>query len=329
MPPQSGCLSFIYATAGDTVEFREASTAYGPGGRPCGQGYSTLHMNGKLLFNSSDIVDHGHGAHVWTRQTQELQWTAWQDPVIVRSAKQLAPPSPPYTPWRDSALGRVAVALQPLEQVNFTEYDSELLIYSREISRSELAAAVAPAATAAAAAAAVIDATAVPLTLLSGVGNAYTVFLNGQKAAVGWESGHHGGTVLLGHDDVSRFNCPFLRQQANGSEVPAEECPGNITLDLSAHLLASEQPGGPPLLLSLLSTSLGVTNGGGINNTASRNSSSGVKGIVAAAVRPPAIPGKVSLRESQRESFSSVHAWRPASLILVTKRVLVQLADGS
>ena len=185
-PPQSGCLSFFYTAAGNTVEFREASMAYGPGGRPCGQGYSTLHMNGKLLYNSSDVVDQGHGAHVWTRQSQELKWSAWQDPAIVGSTEQLAQPSPPCATWTGSALGRVAVAPQPLEQVNFTEYDSELMIYSREISRSELAAAVGagPGLDA-------VDAAAVPLTLLSGVGNAYTVFLNGKKAAVGWESGHH------------------------------------------------------------------------------------------------------------------------------------------
>jgi hypothetical protein len=50
--------------------------------------------------------------------------------------------------------------------------------------------------------------------------------------------------------------------------------------------------GGGGLLLTLLSTSLGVTNGGGINNTASQNASSGVKGIVASEVLPPAVPGK-------------------------------------
>jgi hypothetical protein len=312
LPPSAESRSsptcFIYSAAGHTVEFREAAAAPGPSGTWTPAIYAALYMDGELLFNSSDVVDHGHGAHVWTRQPAKLEWSAWQDPAIVSSAEQLAPPTPPYATWRESALGRVAVASTPLEQVNFTEYDSELLIYSREITRVELATVVAVGRGAAGpgavggGAAGGIDVKAVPLALLSGVGNAYTVFLNGKKAAVGWESGHHGGTVLLGHDDVSRFNCPYLRQEANGSVVPAEECPANITLDLSSytHLLEkegeeeSEDAGGGSggLLLTLLSTSLGVTNGGGINNTASQNASSGVKGIVTAEVRPPAVPGK-------------------------------------
>jgi len=108
--------------------------------------------------------------------------------------------------------------------VNFTEYDSELLVYSREITSAELTAMAAAAAATgaaakpgaglsaesgagagAAAAGGVVDAMkAVPLVLLSGVGNAYTVFLNGKKAAVGWESGHHGGTVLLGKNNCEK-----------------------------------------------------------------------------------------------------------------------------
>ena len=149
--------------------------------------------------------------------------------------------------------------------MNFTEYDSELMVYSRVITPAELAAATQQQAS---------GGKAVPLTLLSGVGNAYTVFINGVKAAIGWESGHHGGTVLLGHADVSRFNCPFLADESP-TAVPADKCPGNITLDLSSHK--------GPMLLSLLSTSLGVTNGGGVNNTHAGQSSSGVKGIVASA----------------------------------------------
>jgi hypothetical protein len=143
---------------------------------------------------------------------------------------QLAPPSPPgYVTWQESALGRVAVAGTPLEQVNFTEYDSELLVYSREITSAELTAMAAAAATGAAAkpgaglsaergagagaaaAGGVVDAMkAVPLVLLSGVGNAYTVFLNGKKAAVGWESGHHGGTVLLGKNNERKPTLIFV-----------------------------------------------------------------------------------------------------------------------
>ena len=253
------CTAFVYSAAGHTVEFHEIDRKE-----------SKLLLDGKVLFDSTD-VQNVPGPHVWTRQTQKLQWSAWKDPVIVSSADKLAPASPPYATWKGSALGRVAIAMQPLEQVNFTEYDSELMVYSRQISVDELAAAVGG------------GSSAVPLTLLSGVGNAYTVFINGEKAAIGWETGHHGGTVLLGHDDVRRFNCPYLACPAHLPAkmcpvvVPADKCPGNITLDLSAH------KGRGPILLSLLSTSLGVTNGGGINNTEVARTSSGVKGIVVAA----------------------------------------------
>jgi hypothetical protein len=296
-PPaeKSGCSSFVYSANGHTVEFREASVAYGPSGHPYGPVVSTLSMDGELLFNSSDVVDNGHGSHVWTRQTAKLEWSAWQDPAIVNTPAQLAPPSPSgYHTWHGSALGRIAMSSVPLEQVNFTEYDSELLIYSREIKRAELAAAVGHSNSPYNGA--TIDPKVVPLTLLSGVGNAYTVFLNGKKAAVGWESGHHGGTVLLGRDDVSRSNCPYLHQEANDSVVPAADCPANMTLDLSAYLLEDKMKDsgevGETLLLTLLSTSLGITNGGGINNTAVQNTSSGVKGIVTAEVRPPAVAGR-------------------------------------
>ena len=114
--------------------------------------------------------------------------------------------------------------------MNFTEYDSELLVYSREITSAELTAMAAAAAATgaaakpgaglsaesgagagAAAAGGVVDAMkAVPLVLLSGVGNAYTVFLNGKKAAVGWESGHHGGTVLLGKNNERKPTLIFV-----------------------------------------------------------------------------------------------------------------------
>jgi hypothetical protein len=46
-------------------------------------------MDGELLFNSSDVVDHGHGAHIWTKQAEKLEWEAWQDPAIVFSAEQV------------------------------------------------------------------------------------------------------------------------------------------------------------------------------------------------------------------------------------------------
>ena len=48
-----------------------------------------------------------------------------------------------YVPWSGSALGRVVRSDAPMEQVNFSEYDSELLFYSRVVTAKELSAAVA------------------------------------------------------------------------------------------------------------------------------------------------------------------------------------------
>ena len=81
--------------------------------------------------------------------------------------------------------------------------------------------------------------------------------------------------------DLSSFVDGHLEVEKEGEENSEE----------GSHSSSTGSSGGG-LLLTLLSTSLGVTNGGGINNTASQNASSGVKGIVASEVLPPAVPGK-------------------------------------
>ena len=83
----------------------------------------------------------------------------------------------------------------------------------------------------------------------------------------GWELGHHGGTVRLGHADTD-----------GGKIIKSRK---NITLDLSnTH---------GPFVLALLSTSVGIDNGGGISNAHGEMQSTGVKGITSSA------PGAVVL----------------------------------
>jgi hypothetical protein len=122
---------------------------------------------------------------------------------------------------------------------------------------------------------------AVPLTLQTANANAWTVFADGRLVGSGWELGHHGGTVHLGHDDCSK----------DGGK--------NITLDLSK--LAQRTPessdgrgggsGGGGFLLTLLSSSVGIDNGGGIHNSNTSTSSTGVKGITSSAANSVVLGG--------------------------------------
>eukprot|EP01046_Picozoa_sp_COSAG06_P057785 COSAG06_NODE_11381_length_1519_cov_0.858451_1_plen_279_part_00 len=80
----------------------------------------------------------------------------------------------------------------------------------------------------------------------------------GELVGTGWELGHHGGAFNLGRDDCTK----------DGGK--------NITLDLS-----SVQPG--EFLLTLLSTSVGIDNGGHIDNANGALKSTGIKGITSTA----------------------------------------------
>ena len=71
-----------------------------------------------------------------------------------------------------------------MEQVNFSEYDSELLLYSRAVTAKELSAAVAGSEG---------GRSAVPLQLQTANANAWTIFADGTLVGSGWELGHHGG----------------------------------------------------------------------------------------------------------------------------------------
>ena len=94
------------------------------------------------------------------------------------------------------------------------------------------------------------------------------IFANGILVGRGWELGHHGGTMRLGRDDCTK----------DGGK--------NITLDLSKLRNSTATVDGEGgFLLTMLSTSVGIDNGGGIQNTDSETilSSTGVKGITSTA----------------------------------------------
>ena len=258
-------MAFVYSCGDSEVVFLEngcegggscpASVAWQGKNHSVPPGSATILEDGEAIFNSADVKPLGK-KHVWTATSSApLAWKAFADPAIPKSAKDLPPPSPPYTPWAGSALGRVVTAEMPLEQVNFTEYDSELLMYSRVVTKAEADALIGS-----------HDQAAVPMTLQSAVANAWTIFADGKMVGSGWELGHHGGAVHLGVDDASRF----------GGK--------NISVDLSAVSSSS-------FLLTMMSTSVGIDNGGGIGIPDSGQTipvhSTGIKGIV--TTRPGAV----------------------------------------
>ena len=211
---------------------------------------TSILKNGVEIFNSGDVRDNGD-VHVWTATTTApLSWMSWVDPVIVKSGEDLPPPTPAYVPWSGTALGRVVHAAAPLEQVNCSEYDSELLVYHRVVTKEEregMGTMAAPG-----------NHSLVPQVLQTAYANAWTVFADGELVGTGWELGHHGGAFNLGRDDCTK----------DGGK--------NITLDLS-----SVQPG--EFLLTLLSTSVGIDNGGHIDNANGAVKSTGIKGITSTA----------------------------------------------
>jgi hypothetical protein len=259
-------VAFVYKTGKDSVVFLENqapkdATLVWEGKSYTVPGKSTSILeNGVAIFNSADVRSDGT-AHTWTATSNDpLQWSSWTDESIVKTAEGLPAPSPPYDPWSGSALGRVVRSDAPMEQVNFSEYDSELLLYSRVVTAKELSAAVAGSER---------GSSAVPLVLQTANANAWTIFADGILVGSGWELGHHGGKVHLGRDDCTK----------DGGK--------NITLDLSK-LRASTKTGDngnarglSSFLLTMLSTSVGIDNGGGISNTDNETtlSSTGVKGI--------------------------------------------------
>ena len=162
-------LAFVYESGDDSVVFLEnqgvmATLTWAGKSYSVASESSTILKNGAEIFNSADVHDDG-ALHTWSATTSgALAWRAWRDPAIAKSAEALPAPSAPYVPWAGSALGRVVSAPAPMEQVNFSEYDSELMVYSRVVSAAELSEAKQAAA----------DPTVVPLTLQTANANAWT-----------------------------------------------------------------------------------------------------------------------------------------------------------
>jgi hypothetical protein len=166
----------------------------------------------------------------------------------------------------------VLVANAPMEAVNYTEYDSELCIYATELSVAELAVVAAAGGawqpvfttTVNGIATDAVDATTygtptTNLTLASAKAQAWSVFLDGALVGTGWELSHSGGSA-------------------------------DITAMVNQSVIARAMKKGGSSLLVLLSSSLGIDNGGGVHNSnTSIQQSSGVKGITSTK------PGSVML----------------------------------
>ena len=164
-------VAFIYKAGKDSVVFLENqagadATLVWEGKSYTVPGESTSILdNGVAIFNSADVRSDGT-VHTWTATSDTpLRWSSWVDRAIVKTESDLPAPSPPYLPWSGSALGRIVRSDAPMEQVNFSEYDSELLLYSRAVTAEELSAAVAGSEG---------GRSAVPLVLQTATANAWT-----------------------------------------------------------------------------------------------------------------------------------------------------------
>lgn len=208
-------------------------------------GQSTSLVHGvDVIFNSANVTP-TEVTHVWTPTPVKLRWSQWKDTAIPTSAADARPPTQHFKKWEGSALGRVVRASAPLEAVQFTEYDSELCVYSANISDTELNSALAAASEG-----------KVNITLASAKAQAWTVFIDGVVVGTGWELSHGGGTAVI----AVQLNATAMRSLVSAAR-------GHT----SVHALA------------LLSTSLGIDNGGGVHNTNASMSSTGIKGITSTA----------------------------------------------
>jgi len=131
--------------------------------------------------------------------------------------------------------------------VAFSEYDSELVLYVTEVSSAHAAAALKRSSSSS-------SSSALNLTLLSAKAQAWAAFVNGELVGTGEELSHSGGSAEL-----------------------------SLSLNVTSAALSA----GGSLTLSLLSSSLGIDNGGGVHN----GSSTGVKGITSTAPRSVLLSG--------------------------------------
>jgi hypothetical protein len=204
--------------------------------------------DGAVLANSSDVEATGL-ARAWRSVSGALApgaWGVWQDPLVPASAAEVPAPTPPRQAWVGSALGTVVRAALPLEAVAFGEYDSELTLYTTQLSAADLVAAAAGSPGGAA---------AVTLSLASSAAQAWVCFADGRLVGAAADPSHSNGARTI-----------------------------NVTLDLSA---ASSACSSAPTTLALLSSSLGIGNGGGVQG----GISTGVKGITSDAARSVVLGG--------------------------------------
>ena len=100
-------MAFVYSCGDSEVVFLEngcegggscpASVAWQGKNHSVPAGSATILEDGEAIFNSADVKPLGK-KHVWTATSSApLEWKAWADLAIPKSAKELPPPSPPYT----------------------------------------------------------------------------------------------------------------------------------------------------------------------------------------------------------------------------------------
>ena len=258
-PPAAPDIAFIENNASGAADMVVAGRTFRVAG---GASLLVRASDGSVLANSSDVEATGltHGwspvaAAAASRDSAfSVPWTAWADTLVPASAAAVLPPTPPRQAWVGSALGAVVHSALPLEAVAFSEYDSEIVLYETQLTAAALAAAVAASPSAA----------AVTLSLASSAAQAWSCFADGRLV----------GTAA----DIS-----------HGNSVRTI----NVTLNLSgaAAAVAAAKPSAgeraAAITLALVSSSLGIGNGGGVQ----AGVSTGVKGVTSASARAVVLGG--------------------------------------
>jgi hypothetical protein len=245
-------------------------------------GASLLISGPTAIFSTSNVTQTGT-VRLWTPVASGGlgEWTSWADPAIPATVAEIPAPTPAVATWTaTSAVGRVARTPTPLEQVNFTEYDTEICVYSTMVDPSVLATAVAAASSSNSIGTGSMAAkTTTNLTIASAVAQAWTIFINGRMVGTGSDLSHR--------DGASSITCELDLSVA-------------IKPSIADPAVRGADRGANTMVLTMLSTSLGVGNGGGVHNTNTSISSTGVKGVTSSA------PKSVMLGTTD---ITSAHAW--------------------
>lgn len=223
------------------------------------QSVSVVATNGSVIFNSATISP-VTGHRNWTDYypAGSLTWQQYVDPAIPATPAAIPAPSPARPTWTGSALGYVAVNQQPMEHINFTEYDSEFMPYTTTLSSSFLQVMADKVSLARPGSDLRTSLSAVPLLLNTSHAQAFDIFVDGQLVGNGFEVSHSGGAYKM---NISVDMTSAFTFSADGSEAkPKKAAAGSV--------------------LTMLSYSLGIDNyGTGVDNNGNFYSSGSYKGI--------------------------------------------------